>query len=306
MKIVIPGGTGQVGNILRKALTAAGHEVVIISRSSEVRWDGRTLGAWAKELDGADVVINLAGRSVSCRYTRENLDEMMRSRVESARIVGEAIAQADKPPAVWLQMSTATIYAHRFDAPNDETTGQIGGHEPDVPDYWSFSVEIAKNWEAELKQANTPETRKVAMRAAMVMSPDRGGVFDYLSWLARLGLGGAVAGGRQYVSWIHDDDFVRAVALLIREPIDGPVNLAAPEPLPQRDFMRGLRKAWRVPVGLPATGWMAEIGAFALRSDTELLLKSRRVVPGRLTDAGFEFRFPNWAEAAQNLVERRR
>ncbi|MEV6237056.1 TIGR01777 family oxidoreductase [Lentzea sp. NPDC051838] len=306
MKIVIPGGTGQVGGVLQRALVQAGHEVVIIGRSSEVRWDGRTLGDWAKAVDGADVVINLAGRSVSCRYTPENLKEMMRSRVESARVVGEAIQKAARPPKVWLQMSTATIYAHRFDGPNDEATGIIGGEEKDVPEYWAYSVDIAKNWEAELNQADTPHTRKVALRAAMVMSPDRGGVFDYLSWLARLGLGGAVDGGRQYVSWIHDEDFVRAIALLIREPIEGAVNLAAPGPLPQKDFMRELRKAWRVPVGLPATRWMAEIGAFAIRSDTELLLKSRRVVPGRLTEAGFEFRYRDWGEAAQNLAERRR
>jgi uncharacterized protein (TIGR01777 family) len=306
VKIVVPGGTGQVGGVLRRALTSAGHEVVVISRSSGVRWDGRTLGDWAREIDGADVVVNLAGRSVSCRYTRENLDEMMRSRVESARVVGQAIANAAKPPRVWLQMSTATIYSHRFDAPNDEFSGVVGGNEPDVPEYWGFSVRIAQNWEAELNEAVTPHTRKVALRAAMVMSPDRGGVFDYLSWLARLGLGGAVAGGRQYVSWIHDDDFVRAVALLIKEPIAGAVNLAAPNPLPQKDFMRELRRAWGVPVGLPATRTMAEVGAFAIRSDTELLLKSRRVVPGRLQEAGFEFHFPNWRDAAQNLVERRR
>lgn len=306
MKIVIPGGTGQIGGVLRRALTKAGHEVVIVSRSSGVRWDGRTLGAWAREVDGADVVVNLAGRSVSCRYTKENLTEMMRSRVESARVVGEAIAKADNPPGVWLQMSTATIYAHRFDAPNDEASGIIGGHEPDAPGYWAFSIDIAKNWEAELDHADTPHTRKVALRAAMVMSPDRGGAFDHLSWIARLGLGGGVAGGRQYMSWIHDEDFVRAVALLIREPIEGPVNLAAPNPLPQQDFMRDLRKAWRVPVGLPATRWMAEIGAAAIGTDTELLLKSRRVVSTRLREAGFDFHFPNWAEAAQNLVERRR
>ncbi|MDX8048714.1 TIGR01777 family oxidoreductase [Lentzea sp. BCCO 10_0798] len=306
MKIVIPGGTGQVGGVLTRAFKAAGHEVVIIGRSTGVRWDGHTLGRWADEIDGADVVINLAGRSVSCRYTAENLQQMMRSRVDSAPVVGEAIAKAANPPGVWLQMSTATIYAHRFDAANDEETGVLGGREPDVPGYWTYSVEIAKRWEAELDEADTPATRKVALRAAMVMSPDRGGVFDYLSWLARLGLGGPVAGGHQYVSWIHDDDFVRAVALLIREPIAGAVNLAAPNPVPQREFMRELRQAWHVPVGLPATSWMAEIGAFAIRSDTELLLKSRRVVPGRLLQAGFEFHFPNWREAAQNLAESRR
>lgn len=309
MKIVIPGGTGQVGAILDRALTAAGHDVVILTRrprrEREVGWDGETLGAWADVVDGSDVVINLAGRSVSCRYTEANLRAMMDSRVRSARIVGEAIGAAARPPKVWLQMSTATVYAHRFDAANDEATGIVGGAEPDVPDYWGFSVEIAKAWEAAQEQARTPDTRKVALRSAMVMSPDREGVFDVLLKMARLGLGGPVAGGRQYVSWIHDRDFVRAVEFLVaRDDLTGPVNLAAPAPLPQRAFMRALRGAWGVPVGLPATKWMAELGAFALRSDTELLLKSRRVVPGRLLEAGFTFEHAEWAGAAADLVRR--
>ncbi|CAM5247728.1 TIGR01777 family protein OS=Streptomyces alboniger OX=132473 GN=CP975_09640 PE=3 SV=1 [Streptomyces alboniger] len=311
MKIVIPGGTGQVGSILDRALTAAGHEVLVLTRrperEREVAWDGATLGRWAQEIDGSDVVINLAGRSVSCRYTEANLKAMMDSRVRSTAVVGEAIAAAARPPRVWLQMSTATVYAHRFDAPNDELTGPLGGTEPGVPDYWSYSVEIATRWERAQELAATPHTRKVALRSAMVMSPDRGGVFDVLSWLTRLGLGGPVAGGAQYVSWIHDRDFVRAVDFLVdRDDLTGPVNLAAPAPLPQRAFMRALRSAWRVPVGLPATRWMAELGAFALRSDTELLLKSRRVVPGRLLDAGFTFEHTAWPEAAADLVRRRR
>lgn len=309
MKIVIPGGTGQVGTVLNRAFTAAGHDVVVLTRrptrEREVRWDGETLGPWATEIDGSDIVINLAGRSVSCRYTAPNLQAMMDSRVHSTRVVGEAIASAVRPPRVWLQMSTATLYAHRFDAPNDEATGVIGGSEPGVPDYWAYSVEIAKAWERAQEEADTPHTRKVALRSAMVMSPDRGGVFDVLLRLARLGLGGPVAGGAQYVSWIHDRDFVRAVEFLIdRGDLTGPVNLAAPEPLPQRAFMRALRSVWGVPVGLPATKWMAEIGAFALRSDTELLLKSRRVVPGRLLDEGFTFAYPRWPEAADDLVRR--
>ncbi|MEU9196077.1 TIGR01777 family oxidoreductase [Streptomyces hundungensis] len=309
MKIVIPGGTGQVGTVLDRALTAAGHEVVILTRSPhgerEVAWDGETLGAWADVVDGSDVVINLAGRSVSCRYTETNLQAMMDSRVRSARVVGEAIEAAARPPKVWLQMSTATVYAHRFDAANDEASGVVGGAEPDVPGYWGFSVEIAKAWEAAQEQARTPDTRKVALRSAMVMSPDRAGVFDVLLKLARLGLGGPVAGGAQYVSWIHDRDFVRAVEFLVeRDDLTGPVNLAAPGPLPQRAFMRALRRARGVPVGLPATKWMAELGAFALRSDTELLLKSRRVVPGRLLDAGFTFEHPEWPGAAADLVRR--
>ncbi|GGX28981.1 TIGR01777 family oxidoreductase [Streptomyces lomondensis] len=311
MKIVIPGGTGQVGTVLKRALSAAGHDVVVLSRrpgrQGEVHWDGATPGPWTKEIDGSDVVVNLAGRSVNCRYTPANLREMMDSRVHSARAVGEAIATTARPPRVWLQMSTATVYAHRFDAPHDEATGVIGGAEPDVPGYWAYSVDIAKAWERAQEEADTPHTRKVALRAAMVMSPDRGGVFDVLLRLARLGLGGPVAGGAQYVSWIHDQDFVRAVEFLVaRDDLDGPVNLAAPEPLPHRAFMRALRAAWGVPVGLPATRWMAEAGAFVLRSDTELLLKSRRVVPGRLLEAGFTFDRPAWPEAADDLVRRLR
>ncbi|AVV43963.1 epimerase [Streptomyces sp. P3] len=309
MKIVLPGGSGQVGTVLRRALTAAGHRVVVLSRRPTGRggiaWDGRTLGPWAEEIDGSDVVVNLAGRSVSCRYTPANLEAMMRSRVESARIVGEAIAGSARPPRLWLQMSTATVYAHRFDAANDETTGLVGGSEPGVPGYWGYSVDIATAWEGELEKADTPYTRKVALRSAMVMSPDRGGVFDVLSRLARLGLGGPVAGGAQYVSWIHDHDFARAIDFLVtRDDLSGPVNLAAPAPLPHHAFMRALRGAWGVPVGLPATRWMAELGAFALRSDTELLLKSRRVVPGRLLEAGFVFDHPQWPQAADDLVRR--
>ena len=309
MKIVIPGGTGQVGAILARAFGAAGHEVVVLTRRpagpNQVGWDGATLGSWAERIDGCDVVVNLAGRSVSCRYTQQNLRDMMDSRVMSARVVGQAIAAAQRPPRVWLQMSTATIYRHRFGAANDEATGEIGGAEPDVPGYWGFSVEIAKRWEREQQEADTPRTRQVALRSAIVLSPDRGGAFDYLSWLTRLGLGGPVAGGRQYVSWIHDRDFVRAVEFLIaRDDVAGPVNLAAPAPLPQRALMRTLRKAWGRPVGLPATRLMAEVGAFVLRSDTELLLKSRRVVPGRLLGAGFGFEFADWPAAATDLVGR--
>jgi uncharacterized protein (TIGR01777 family) len=320
MRIVIPGGTGQVGGILRRRYAAAGHDVVVLSRQPAtlepgVRhrvWDGHTVGDWAEELDGADVVVNLAGRSVSCRYTEENLRQMMDSRVDSTRAVGRALELADRPAPVWLQMSTATIYADRRDAPNDEATGIIGGHEPHAPSYWEYSVRIAQRWEAAQQEAALPHTRRVALRAAMVMSPDRGGVFDYLLWMARLGLGGPVAGGGQYVSWIHAHDLCRAIDLLVeRADLAGPINLAAPGPLPQRELMRELRRAWgRRRPGLPATRSMAALGAWALRTDTELLLKSRRVVPGRLLEAGFSFDHPTWPDAAADLVagvrERRR
>ncbi|WP_437973701.1 DUF1731 domain-containing protein [Sorangium sp. So ce295] len=311
MKIVLPGGSGQVGQILARAFAADGHEVIVLCRSASVPagrvvpWDGRTLGPWASELDGADVVFNLAGRSVNCRYTDENLRAMRSSRVDSTRAVGEAIAAASQPPRVWLQMSTATIYAHRHDAPNDEATGLLGGDEPDVPSTWRNSVEIARAWEQALDDAKTPRTRKIAIRASMVMSPDRGGIFDVLLGLTRRGLGGPAGGGQQFVSWIHDRDFVRATRFLIeRDDISGPVNLASPGPLPYRDFMRALREAWGIGFGLPAMKWMLEVGALVMRTDTELVLKSRRVVPGRLREAGFTFAFTEWSSAARDLVAR--
>jgi len=312
MKLVIPGGTGQVGRVLVGAFRAQGHRVVVLSRKQTgdpgvVQWDGRTTGPWTGEIDGADAVINLAGRSVNCRYTDRNLQGMMDSRVESTRVVGSAIQNARRPPRTWLQMSTATIYAHRFDAANDELTGRIGGDEPDAPRYWRYSIDIARAWERELCEVDTPATRKVALRSAMLMSPGRGGTFDILLRLTRLGLGGPIAGGRQFVSWIHDRDFVRAVQFLLeREDFEGPVNLASPSPLPQREFMASLRAAWGTRVGLPATRWMFEIAAFFHRTETELILKSRRVVSRRLLEAGFEFEFPQWPAASRDLVARKR
>lgn len=311
MKIVIPGGSGQVGNILARAFHADGHEVVVMSRKSApvawriVTWDGKTVGEWAREIDGADVVINLAGRSVNCRYNARNLREMMDSRVESTRAVGEAIARARRPPKVWLQASTATIYAHRFDAANDEATGIIGGNEPAAPAYWKISIDIATAWERTCMESQTPNTRKVLMRSAVVLSPDRGGIFDTLLGLVRRGLGGKNGSGKQFISWIHDRDFVRAVKWLIeRDDVAGAVNLASPNPLPNAPFMRALRQAWGTKVGLPATEWMLRIGALLLRTDTELILKSRRVVPGRLLEAGYHFEFPDWTSAAGDLCAR--
>ena len=310
MTIVIAGGTGQVGSVLGRALRARGDDVVVLSREGQseariVGWDGRTDGPWTSAIDGADAVINLAGRSVNCRYTDANLAAMMSSRVDSTRAVGRAIEKATHPPRLWLQMSTATIYAHRFDAPNDEATGRIGGDEVDAPSYWQFSIEIAKAWEKAQMEASTPHTRKVALRSSMIMSPDRGGIFDVLSGLTRAGLGGPIAGGRQYMSWIHHRDFTRAVEFLIaRDDMEGAVNVCSPNPIPQRDFMAALRGAWGARIALPATKWMAEIGAFFLRTDTELTFKSRRVVPGRLLGAGFTFEFPEWPDAAVDLVAR--
>lgn len=311
MKIVIPGGTGQVGTILARAFHRDGHDVVTLSRDPHsapwrtASWDAETIGDWPAELEGADAVINLAGRSVNCRYTPENRRLIKESRVNSTRLVGEAIASASVAPRVWLQMSTATIYAHRYDAPNDEATGIIGGEEPGAPDTWRFSIDVAKSWERAVAEVALSRTRKVKLRSAIVMSPDGGGAFDLLLRLTRYGLGGTAGDGRQYVSWIHEEDFVRAVYWLIgRDDLEGAVNLAAPHPLPNAEFMRELREAWGAGVGLPATEWMLGLGAFFLRTETELILKSRRVVPGKLLESGFSFHFPTWPEAARELCRR--
>jgi uncharacterized protein (TIGR01777 family) len=268
-----------------------------------VQWDGLSLGSWTNELQGADVVINLAGRSVNCRYNDRNRREIMDSRIDSTRIIREAIAKAQQPPRVCLQASTATIYEHRFDAPNDETTGILGGSEPKAPDTWRFSIDVAKAWEKAAQGAPAlPRTRLVLLRSAVIMSPDRGGAFDLLLKLVRFGLGGKNGNGRQFVSWIHEADFVRAVYWLIeRESLSGAVNVASPNPLPNAEFMRELRQAWGIPFGLPSTDWMLEIGALFLRTETELILKSRRVVPARLLQNGFSFHFSEWRGAARHL-----
>jgi uncharacterized protein (TIGR01777 family) len=308
MKIVIPGGSGQVGTVLARAFQRDGHDVVVVSRQVQtrpwrvVRWDGATPGDWSGEVDGCDAVINLAGRSVNCRYTAANRKAILDSRVLSTRVVGQAIAQASRPPRVWLQASTATIYSHRYDAPNDETSGLIGGEEPGAPSTWTFSIRVARAWELALAEATVPQTRKVALRSALTLSPDAGGIFDTLLGLVRRGLGGTAGDGRQFVSWVHYEDFVQAIRWLIdHEDVAGPVNIAAPNPLPNAEFMRALRDAYGTRVGLPATRWMLEVGAVFMRTETELILKSRRVVPRRLLDRGFVFKYPLWPDAARDL-----
>jgi uncharacterized protein (TIGR01777 family) len=311
VRIVIPGGTGRVGTVLARAFHRDKHQVVVLSRTPasapwrSVPWDGETLGPWASEIEGADAVINLAGRSVDCRYGEKNRRAIKNSRVRSTEVLGQAIALAKRPARVWLQASTATIYAHRYDAGNDEATGILGGNEPNAPDTWRFSIDVATSWERAFDQAVVPGTRKVKLRSAIMMSPVGGGAFDILLRLVRLGLGGRIGNGRQYVSWIHSEDFVRAVFWLIeRDDIEGPVNLAAPNPLPNADFMRALREAWGRAFGLPAAEWMLEVATFLLRTESELVLKSRRVVPRRLLENGFSFEFPSWPEAARDLCRR--
>jgi len=304
-KIVLPGGAGFLGRALTGFFSTRGWDVVVFSRLPRagntarcVAWDGETLGPWVEEIEGADVVVNLAGRTVNCRYHPRNRREICESRLRSTRVLGEAIANAANPPRVWINSSSATIYREARDRAMDEETGEIGN---------GFSVDVCEQWERELANALAPQTRKIALRSAIVLGPGAGGAFSPFFNVVRFGGGGPMGDGGQFVSWIHVEDFCRAVEWIIeREELSGAINCASPNPVPNAEFMRELRQASGRRLGLPATRWMLEIGAFALRTETELLLKSRRVVPARLLSSGFAFRFPELHAALTDLVPRHR
>lgn len=318
LRIVIPGGSGQMGQVLARHFQELGHHVTVLTRGpytapwQTVHWDGEAEGSWVETLEGADVCINLAGRSVNCRYTPENCADIYNSRIGTTRLLNRVFAGLADPPWVWLNASTATIYRHAppelVMRPMDEATGELGGNEfiatnRRAPETWNFSIQVAKDWEAAFFETPTPRTRKVSMRSAITFSPVPGNAFAIFSNLVRLGLGGKQGSGRQFVSWIHERDFARAVEFLIHhDELDGPVNIASPNPLPNRAFMEDLRDAWGIPNGLPAPTFAIEIGAFFLRTESERILKSRRVVPARLLEAGFDFEFSYWSEAAEDLV----
>ena len=307
-RVILAGGSGFIGRILSKALLQHQYEVVVLTRRpqprndgiQEVEWDGKTLTEWTRELDHAQAVINLSGRSVDCRYTPENRREIMDSRVLSTKVIGEAITKLSKPPRVWMNSSTATIYKHATNVVRDEN-GEVGAT---VEANDGFSIEVGYAWEKAFNEAITPLTRKIALRTSLVFGLEAGGVFRVLRRLARFGLGGKMASGQQYVSWIHETDLARVILwLLENENFNGPVNLAAPNPLTNADMMQILRRVCKAPmgIGLPPTRWMLEVGAFIMRTETELILKSRRVVSSRLLDEGFQFQYPQFEDAIRDL-----
>jgi len=308
--LVIAGGAGSLGLALAAHL-APRYRIIILSRSPAtaipnaqvLRWDGRTLGPWTAALNHAAALINLAGRSVNCRYNAKNKHDILHSRLDSTRILGQAVAASPNPPPVWLNASTATIYKHTYDYPHDDLTGEIGPT-PEALD--AFSLEVATAWEETFFDAPTPHTRKVALRAAMVLGHSPNSVLPTLLRLVRLGLGGKAADGRQYMSWIHEFDFCRAVEFLLTHDLHGPVNLAAPEPVPNADFMAALRRAAGIRFGLPAARWQLKIGTLLLATEAELIIKSRRVIPKKLPNAGFTFHFPTLQSALANLIPAKR
>lgn len=304
-RIVIAGGSGFLGLSMADHFSEAGCEVTILSRSkpkgngrwSHATWDGRTLGKWLESLDGSDAVVNLAGRTVNCIKTPDHQDEILRSRVESTRVLGEAMRSVNSPPPVWVQMSTAHIYG---DPPsivcNEDSAEGIG-----------FAPSIGRAWEAAFEENKLSSQRGVIMRTSFVIGRDRGGgggALATLGLIARLGLGGSVGKGTQGMSWIHENDlnslFANAIA---DDSMSGVYIVSAPNPVSQMDFMRTLRKVIRMPVGLPAFEWMVRVGAPLLfRTDPELVLYGRYVVSKRLTGVGFEFQFPELEPALIDLL----
>jgi uncharacterized protein len=315
MRIVLAGASGFIGEYLYDAFVAEGHEVSRIGRSGpDAQW-GDT-AAITSLLDGADAVINLAGKSVNCRYNARNRAEILRSRVETTTELAQAIATASKPPRLWLNSSTATIYRHAEDHAQTESTGEIGT---------GFSVGIATAWERAFFEPALAGTRRVALRMAIVLGD--GSVMPPLIRLARFGLGGAqldgrwfatvarrAAGtfhefraraGRQRFSWIHIADVLGSIQFLMEnESIEGPVNLSSPNPTDSRGFMGMLRKVLRVPVGIPTPRFILELGSIAIRTETELVLKSRWVVPERLLEAGYTFEYPELEPALRQIIDR--
>lgn len=299
-KLIIAGGSGFLGEALIRYFEHQFDSIVVFTRSAEGingkvlyrHWDAKSAGAWCKDIEGASVVINLCGKSVDCRYTKKNKAEILASRKHSTKIIGEAIASANTPPELWINGASATIYQHSEDIPMTEAEGKIGS---------GFSVDVCLAWEKEFNAMHLPATRKVNFRISMVLGTT-GGVLPVLKGLVKKGLGGTMAKGTQQVSWVHIDDFCRSVEWAIKNTAaEGVYNIVAPEPVRNKVLMQLLRKLLNVPVGLPSSAWMLEIGAFFLRTETELILKSRFAFPKRLLDEGFTFKFPKIDPALKSL-----
>ena len=299
-KLIIAGGTGFLGSVIIDHYSTQFDEIVLLSRKrapqknnvSTKIWDASTFSGWEKELENADVLINMTGRSVDCRYNQKNKDLILNSRVNSTQILGEAIAQCVNPPQVWINSSTATIYRHSLDKEMTEIAGEIGT---------GFSVDVATAWEKAFFESNTPSTRKVALRTSIVLGRD-GGALQPIKQITKLGLGGKQGNGEQKFSWIHEDDFVRSISFILDSELKGPINIVAPKPTTNEALMKAMRETLSIPFGIPSPKAILEIGALIIRTETELLLKSRNVVPQRLLDSGFTFNHPDLEETLQDLL----
>lgn len=298
MKIIIAAGTGFLGQNLEAYFTAKGDQVYILTRNpkrnNQIYWDAQTVGEWKNILEKADVLINLAGKSVDCRYSEKNKSEILASRINSTKVLQEAIDSCNVRPKIWLNASSATIYVHSEKNMNTEENGVIGD---------DFSMNICKSWEEEFFKTRNTDIRKVALRTSIVLG-NNGGAFPKLKMITKLGLGGKQGRGKQMVSWIHIDDFCRAVDWIIQnKKMDGIINITAPAPLSNEAMMKILRKQLKVPLGLNAQVWQLEIVSIFLKTETELLLKSRNVYPEKLIENGFCFNYPSFSESILKLLK---
>jgi uncharacterized protein len=292
MKIVLAGGTGFVGKYLQQKYIALGYEVIIISRQiSHVNWNDKTKIIAA--LENASMLINLAGKSVDCRYNEKNKKEIYDSRIDTTNTLGEAILQCMNPPPLWINSSTATIYRHSEDRAMTEATGEIGT---------GFSVGIATAWEKTFFDFSLHKTRQIALRMAIVLGKD-GGVIHPLKNLVRFGLGGKQGKGNQMFSWIHIEDVFRIIEFVkTNEHITGAINTSSPNPITNTQLMQLFRKNMNMPFGLPAPTWLLKIGAVIIKTETELILKSRWVIPQKLIDWGFTFTYTTVDDALKEIL----
>jgi uncharacterized protein (TIGR01777 family) len=299
-KLVIAAGTGFLGKVLLNHFGNRVEQIVVLTRGAAkteghvrfVNWDAKKMTGWENELENADVLINLAGKSVDCRYTEANKNEILASRIDSTSVLNLAVRTCANPPKHWLNSSTATIYRHSPDKRMDEAHGEIGD---------DFSMNVAKAWEAEFFGIQTPKTLKTALRTSIVLGK-KGGAFPALKNITKFGFGGKQGDGRQFVSWIHERDFARAVEFIIDKKPGGAVNVVSPEPIRNASFMTVLRRNLGVPTGIPIGKKMLEFGAKIIGTETELVLKSRNVIPKRLTDDGFAFFYGTLDKALHNLT----
>jgi len=301
-KLVIAAGTGFLGNVLVNHFKNKFDEIIILTRGESktidtikyLNWNAKTLSGWEKELENTDILINLTGKSVDCRYTEFNKNEILNSRIDSTKILNQAVLQCKNPPVHWLNSSTSTIYRHSIDREMDEYSGEIGD---------DFSMNVAKSWEKSFFETETPKTLKTALRTSIVLGK-KGGAFLPLKNLVKFGLGGKQGNGNQFISWIHEEDFARAVEFVIDEKLTGNINIVSPKPIKNREFMKTLQNSLKVVIGIPVSERLLKLGTKLIGTESELVLKSRNVIPKRLIDNGFEFEYADLKKAFNNLIQK--
>ncbi|RKR82441.1 hypothetical protein BDD43_2621 [Mucilaginibacter gracilis] len=300
-KIILAGGNGYLGKVLTAYYRDKATEIVILSRSPKavsgnvktLVWDGKTPGDWVSSLQGAQLLINLCGKNVNCRYNKKNRAEIFASRLIPTKLLGDVIEKMEQPPQLWINITSATIYRHAEDRPQDDLHGEIGS---------GFSVDVCTSWEQTFFATHTPKTRKVALRMGIVLGISDS-AFPYLLRLVKFGLGGHQGNGRQYVNWVHQQDAAKCTEWVMENPdLNGSINCVAPYPATNNALMRTIRKVYGMPFGLPAPAWLLRIGALVIGTDTELILKSRWVLPTRLLNSGYQFLFPKAEDAVKDIL----